>query len=117
MSLLWHWFNPWPREHPHAMAQGKKKKKNLLIKSLLWPGTVLGASAYCNGQGGHVPTISDILASWTDKSKENCGAAVSDLTEVMTGCCYETQKRVCGQASEEVPAIQTWDLDPLSSGK
>ena len=91
--------------------------KNLLIESLLWPGTCWGlALTVMNREGGPVPTVREIPASWTDKSSENCRTAVSGLTGLITGC-YWTQKRIWGQVSEEVTAIQRQDLDPLSSGK
>ena len=33
LSLLWHGFNPWPRELPHAVGVAKKKKKKKKINT------------------------------------------------------------------------------------
>ena len=32
LSLLWHEFNPWPRELPHAVGVTKKKKRETDFK-------------------------------------------------------------------------------------
>lgn len=50
----------------------------------------------------------------TDKATENCRAAVKWFDR---GKNRVPWKRVWRQVSEEVTAIQLWDLEPLSSGK